>query len=274
METILLIDYSNFAWKGCVDFKNQTEPSYTVVFNFFRNIKSLIEQFYPKQIFLCGEGGRSFRHRLYSEYKANRIVKTAEEHSKQTLDSFYRQSSIIWDLVKHLPLRRVFADGFEGDDVICTLAYDLKDEDIIIISNDTDYIQLLQKDYGSAQPASIFNPFTREYVEAPFYHYLTYKVCAGDIADNIPKLVSPKKAVALATDPKALAKFLSSSEEYKENYNLNKSLIELNSIPLDKLTFMSYNVDYDALAKEFALMRFHSILKEYQSFIDSFKQLS
>jgi DNA polymerase-1 len=271
METVLLLDFQNFAWKGVVDFKNAKDHSYVVVFNFMRNIKNLIEQFYPSKIFLCGEGGKTFRHDLYSDYKANRIIKTAESRSQKTLQTFYAQIDIIWEVVKHLPLHRVFASGFEADDVIATLATDLKDEDTIIVSNDSDYTQLLQK--GDAKNLSIFNPFTREYIDAPVYHYLTYKICVGDTADNIPGLIQPKKALALAVDPKALAVFIASSEETKENYLLNKALIELNAISLDKLTFLPYTVNYDELRKAFDKMGFKSILKDYDSFTNAFASL-
>jgi len=272
MDTILLLDFHNFVWKGVVDFKNVKDPSYTIVFNFFRNIKNLIEQFYPSKIFLCGEGGKTFRHSLYTGYKANRIVKTAEGHSQKTLQAFYTQADIIWETAKHLPLHRVFAPGFEADDVITTLAFDLKDEDVIIVSNDSDYTQLLQKG-DEAKNISIFNPFTREYVDVPPYHYLTYKLCVGDTSDNIPGLVSPKKALALAVDPKALAAFIASSEEIRENYNLNKTLIELNAIPLDKLLFKPYNVDYSELNRAFDKMGFRSLTKDFDSFTNTFASI-
>lgn len=272
METVLLLDFQNFAWKGVVDFKNAKDPSYTIVFNFFRNIKNLIEQFYPVKIFLCGEGGKTFRHDLYSGYKANRIVKTAEEaHSQKTLQAFYTQTDIIWDTVKHLPLHRVFASGFEADDVIATLVADLKDEDVIIVSNDSDYTQLLQK--PDIKNLTIFNPFTREYVDAPLYHYLTYKICVGDTADNIPGLISPKKALALAVEPKALATFIASSEEVRANYCLNKALIELNPIPLDKLIFKPYDMNYNEIRLAFDKMGFRSITKNFASFTETFTSL-
>ena len=272
MQTILLIDFNNFVWKGCVDFKGSNDQSYVVVFNFFRNLVSLIKQFYPTKIFLCGEGGKTFRHDLYSGYKANRLIKLAEEMKPANKDKFYKQLNIIWDISEYFPFQRVFANGFEADDVIYALMSDLKNEDVVIVSNDSDFIQILQKK-DFAKTANIYNPFTHQYVEAPKYHYLTYKICAGDKADNIPAILSAKKAEKLASDPKSLASFLDKSPENLANYNLNKALIELTDISLDKLTFLPYNIDYEIVAREFAKMKFNSFLRDYKAFVEVFSYL-
>jgi 5'-3' exonuclease len=45
--------------------------------------------------------------------------------------------------------------------VVATLAEDLKDEDVVVLSNDSDFIQLLQKGY---EHFKIYNPFKKQYM--------------------------------------------------------------------------------------------------------------
>lgn len=70
--------------------------------------------------------------------------------------------------MQHLPVKQFVASNYECDDVIASLATSLKDEDVTIISNDSDYIQLLQNDIN----VKIYNPIKKEYMKAPDYHYL------------------------------------------------------------------------------------------------------
>src|ERR1700722_2315472 len=50
---------------------------YSYVYNFFRNLRPLIEDFSPDKCFFVLEGHPQFRYDLYGDYKANRLVKLA-----------------------------------------------------------------------------------------------------------------------------------------------------------------------------------------------------
>jgi len=49
-----------------------------LIYNFFRNLRPIIEVFSPDKCFFVLEGHPQFRYDLFSEYKANRIVKTVK----------------------------------------------------------------------------------------------------------------------------------------------------------------------------------------------------
>lgn len=270
MDTVLLIDFSNFLHKGLVAFSqiDNTKPSYTIAYNYFTNLSWLINELLPTKIFLCGEGGKTFRHDLYSDYKSNRIIKTAAKTQKEAED-FNRQRDIAWQLSGYLPLWRVFADGYEADDVIATLADSLKDEDAVIVSNDKDFIQLLQKPDANL---TIYDPFKRDYVEAPDYHQLTFQSLYGDSVDTVPSITTKKIAQKLASNPEALGKFLS-VEENRSNYTLNKELIELRIIDYDKLQVLDFELNDETLRKEFEQMEFKSFLGDWEKFKQPFKTL-
>jgi 5'-3' exonuclease len=274
-DRILLIDGLNYCWRANIAFKpeedKEDKPSYVMVYNFFRNLRATLEEFKPDKVFFCLEGSDNFRYNLFSEYKANRIIKTGSVDEK-TNEEFHRQKNIILDLLRRLPIIIVRSDKFECDDVIATLAEDLKDEEVIIISNDSDFIQLLQKGHKNLK---IYNPFKKEYMVAPNYHYLTWKSLAGDKkTDNIPGLVGPKKAEKLATDIEKFAEFMDSHEN-KANYSLNKELIELKIIPGEALQFIDYDIDYEYLRGQFSKMDFKSMIDEtyWDRFCETFKNL-
>ena len=274
MDRILLIDGLNSIWRANIAFKpgEKTEPSFVIVYNFFRNLRATIEEFEPTKVFFCLEGSDNFRHKLFPDYKGNRTVKTAATADRKNLDDFYRQADIIVKLISSLPITTVRADKFECDDVIASLAENLKEEEVIVISNDSDFIQLLQKDYKNFK---IYNPFTKTYMTAPEYHYLTWKCLAGDKrTDNIPGLVGPGAAEKLATNIDKFAEFMG-THEHRSNYSLNKELIELKMIHMDDLQFTEHHVNYNLLKEEFAKMDCKSMLTEkyWDKFCETFSTL-
>jgi len=273
MDTILLIDAYNAFHRANVSFGPKEEsdkPTYVMVYNFFRSLRVLVEQFNPNKVFLCTEGSKCFRYGIFPEYKANRIIKHSSKNQSD-VDDFNRQSGIILDLIQLLPIITVKADGYEADDVIASLAESLKDEAVIILSNDSDFVQLLQKGYKNLR---LYSPIKKEYVEAPEYPYTVWKSLAGDKSDSIPGLVGPKTAEKLLANPDKLKEFFD-SEEHRANFNLNKELIELRIVDDDKLQFTEYNVNFAQLKEEFTRMEFNSILddKSWNKFVDTFKDV-
>jgi DNA polymerase-1 len=271
-DTIALFDSMYLIHRADIKFGvkegDDDKPSYHIVYNFFRSLRVLVETLKPTRVFFCCESEHSFRKELYSEYKANRIVKTGTAKAKEKEEDFYRQANIIFKLLKHLPIVQVKADGYEADDVIATLADDLKDEEVVIVSADKDFMQLLQKGYKHLR---IFNPHKKGFVEAPEYHALTFLCTNGDSSDNVPHLISEKRAIKLATDPKKLAEWLS-VEENRANYQLNRQLVELKPIESEKMEFGTYEVNYDALKEEFDWMEFETIVEEkyWSRFVETF----
>lgn len=264
-DRVLIIDGLNFIYRGLISFgkpkttETEDKPDYSVVYNFFRNLRALIEEFEPSRCFIALEGNPKFRKELLPSYKANRIVKEGSKE-ESVRNNLLRQADIIYSLVPLLPVTLVRAAEYEADDTIYALANDLKDEEVIIISSDSDLIQILQK--LSNHDIKLFHPGKKSFVEAPKYVYLVWKCIAGDKkTDNIPGILSAAKAEEVAKSPDELSKFLS-NEENRANFQLNKSLIELQLVPHNQLTFTEHNVNFDSLFAEFEKMEFASLLKE------------
>lgn len=275
MDTIVILDTLNFIFKGNIKFpdnEEQVNSDYTIVFQFFRNLRWLIEKLNPNKIFAIKEGLNNFRYKLSSDYKANRIEKFAVFKTKEESDNFKRQRDIIFSLLHLLPITTVHHPNYEGDDIIASLVDNLRNEYIVIVSNDKDLTQLLQKSYKSVK---IYNPFKKVYVEAPKYFQLVWLALYGDVADNIPGVVGKKKATTLATDPQLLKEYLETNEEARIQFNDNVELIKLRLIPSNELVFEDHQVSFSALKEEFRAMQFQSLVRTetWNKFVDTFKDI-
>ncbi len=256
-------------WKDDGLCYSQSSEDYTLVFNFFRSLRYIIDQFTPDKCFFVLEGHPHFRYELFADYKANRIVKTASK--KDTMDKFHKSKKEIIRLMQYLPITTVRAAHYECDDVIATLCENMKEEDLTILSNDSDYLQILQRGYNSCR---IYNPIKKEFMSAPTYPYVAWKALNGDKSDNIPSLLSAKKATATASNPDLFKSFLS-VEENRANFSINKQLIEFRSVPEEEIIFSEGIRDFTTLKDEFANMKFESIVndKSWSKFCQTFDSL-
>lgn len=282
MDRILLIDGHNAMWRACVKFsfgkapatnewganpkpepKEEQPDEIIFAFNFFRNLRPIIEMFEPDKCFFVLEGHPQFRYDLFADYKANRIVKNASGKSKESNDTFFRTKDIIVPLMQHLPIATVRAANYEADDVIATLCEDMKGEDLTVLSNDSDYIQLLQRGYPECK---IYNPIKKVCMEAPAYPYIAWKSLAGDVSDNIPALLKPKtkagqKAAEMLVQPELFQKFME-VEENRANFSVNRQLIEFRSVPLEEIAIKDGVRNFNTLRAAFFEMKFDSIVND------------
>lgn len=282
MDKVLFIDGHNFIWRAMVSFgeakyqhirvqeqerdcacsqpwdflTDSCSQDFTWVFNFYRNLRPIIEQFSPDKCFFVLEGHPQFRYNLYADYKANRIIKTAAKQENQA--RFFKNRDRIVELLPHLPITLARAEKYECDDVVATLCDNLKNEDLTVVSTDTDYIQLLQRGYPKIQ---IYNPIKKENMTAPPYPYVGWKCLAGDVSDNIPKLLTPKKAVNTISNPELLKKFLE-TEENRANFNINRQLIEFQTVPSDEISLTEGQRNFQFLYDAFTYMKFETIIRK------------
>ena len=268
MDKVLIIDSLNLIYAAnnkTLQQQEGAEGDYRLVFLFFRKLRSLIEYHRPDKIFFCREGAHNFRKNLSSEYKANRLVKHGmAQFTGQGID--YQQVNIIYDLLQYLPCTVVYADKFEGDDVAFTLATHSKFEHNVLVSNDRDWLQILQQGFSKTQ---LYDPYKKQWLEPPSYLFLVFRSLYGDKSDNIAGLVKKKKATELASNPQKLATFLS-IEENRANFSANRQLIELQLIPSDQLIVDDYIFNPEYLKLQFRQMEFASIVRT--EYWDKFKQ--
>ena len=225
VKQVLIIDFMNLCHRARSGFLMGPAP---VVYNFFRQFKSLVDQFKPDKIYVVLEGRPAHRYQLLPEYKATR--KVDEDDPKYVeLQKFFKQKDEIVELLStRFPVSVVRHGTSECDDTIYNLIkYSSTEIPLTVVSNDSDFIQLLQE----FNHVRIWNPMKKEYVIAPEnYDYVTWKSLRGDGADNIPGIpgIGDKKAADLAADPDKLSKFLS-NPIHAEIFSRNHDLISFKS---------------------------------------------
>ena len=224
MSLALAIDGMNFLHRARAGMKLGPAP---VVFNFMRNFRALVDQFSPDEVYFVLEGKPQHRIDISSEYKANRKVDPASDEAKDRAKFFAQVEEILAVLRESFPVNVVRHPRFECDDTIFNLVKNGTGKNWIVVSNDSDFTQLL----NTMNHVKIWNPMKKSWVVKTPYDYVIWKSLRGDAADNIDGLpgVGDKIAEDLALSDSALANFLSSNIEANDKFNQNLSLIRFSS---------------------------------------------
>jgi len=247
-----------------------------VVYNFFRQFKELVDQFNPTRVYVVLEGRPVKRHEALAEYKANRIVE-ADDPKYVELQKFFSQKEVIVELLSnYFPVSVVRHPTSECDDTIANLVKRSSSAvPWVIVSSDTDFIQLLQE----KDNLKLYNPVRKEFVKAPDYPYVTWKALRGDATDNIPGItgVGDKTAEKLASDPEKLSEFLSRPEVasiFTRNYDLI-NFMEWTDEERGQMTSSSPSKNWANVRTAFEEFGFKSITKDgsWEKFTGSFEHL-
>lgn len=229
---ILIFDAHNLAYRTLFS-AIYTNPEDNDKFYFWRHMfmNSLfnsIKQFKPSKVIMAYDSKPSWRYKIYSEYKANR--KEARDKAVVDFEKFFPIFNQFTDQIKNTFTKLYIMEvpNCEADDIIAVLCKEtFKNDDIIIISSDSDMNQLL------TDKVKIYDPMKKKMIECINPQQdLLIKIITGDKTDNIPSI---KKKVGVITAEKilnaGLDNFLQESEEIKSNFIRNKTLIDLNYIP-------------------------------------------
>jgi 5'-3' exonuclease len=196
-STNLIIDSANLflrSWSAFPSMDANGEPMGGFI-GYVKTLQKLIREIKPKQVFIAWEGGGSSKRRsIFSEYKMNRkpekLNRYYEGDIPSTDDNRQRQTVILIQFLKNLPVHQLYASECEADDVISYLCkYALRGQKNIIASSDKDFYQLVdentliysfhKKKYVSEQ--NIFDEF-----RITPQNFALAKCLCGDPSDNIP----------------------------------------------------------------------------------------
>lgn len=274
---ILIIDGANLLHRARSGFQL---GDFNVVFNLFRALKPLIEQFKPDRVYFTLEGAPRRQLELLPEYKANRTIDQTTPDGKdkyKSLEDFWRQKRLVVDLLeKNFPFSVVQHPDFEADDTIYNL---IKNGSVAaewtVVSSDTDFIQLLQE----FPNVKLYNPIAKAFVEAPDYDYVSWKSLRGDGSDNIPGLdgVGDKTAEDLLGDFDRLSALFEDRSKAQQ-FERNMQLIRLSAWTDEEAMRMASSEprrDWDAVKAAFEGWGFKSMLKDsyWEKFVAAFDTL-
>lgn len=259
---ILLVDLHNMIHRARHSF---IKGENACVFNFFRQIKSEFDRHEPDKVYFVSEGRPKHRYAISSDYKGNRPREVDED--------FRSQKKKIYSLIRHLPASFCFHEDFECDDVIAHLARDVYyDQEVTILSTDTDFIQLLDN-----PNVKLWNPIKKKFIEPWPVDYLSYKSLKGDSADNVSgvKGVGEKTAMRLAGDLSAMEEFFQKKPDAKIQYTESMDLIKFASLKnVDNIRKEIFEKDMETLYSEFKSMNFKSIVgNSWQKWINTMERI-
>ena len=179
------------------------------VTGFLRSVASVIRDYKPTRCIVVfdGKGGSARRKKVYSQYKANRAVKTQFNRYQEFANledeslSMKRQFGRIIEYLQILPVTTLAVDNVEADDIIAYIANEIYTEDeqkVTIVSTDRDFLQLVNHRINVWSPVKkiLYNPVRlQEELGIPSTNSLMYRTFIGDKSDNIPGI----NGVALKT---------------------------------------------------------------------------
>jgi len=218
--------------------------------------------------------GKTFRHDMYPDYKANRPPMPAE---------LAEQIEPIHKIVRAMGLPLVVIKGVEADDVIGTLASQASEKKIstLISTGDKDMTQLVNDHVQLVNTMSgefLDSDAVKEKFGVPPDRIIDYLALVGDSADNIPGVpkVGPKTAVKWLNEYDSLNGVMANADEIKGKVgeNLRASLdhlplsydlatIKLNvELPISPADLPDVKPDLHELESLFKTLEFKSWLNE------------
>lgn len=266
-QRVLLIDGYNMMHRARSGWAKGDNP---VVFNFFRSLRATVDKFKPDLVYFILEGRPIQRLETMADYKGNR--------DRTDRDDFIRQRRLIVSLLKEkFPIHVVRHPNYECDDVLAALArITHANDDVIVVSSDTDFYQLL----NGTQHIELYNPVKKDFIDPPEYDYVTWKALRGDSSDNIPGIrgIGDKRALDLLESSETLQKFLD-QKDHRETFQRNIEMIkfhDLSPIEMAELERNSPVSDWSGLKHVFDEMKFFAItnVKSWSKFTSTFDRLT
>ena len=228
----------------------------------------------------------TFRHEAAPEYKAQRETQP---------DILYQQLDLIREMLKKMGIEAIDAAGFEGDDLIATIAdRALKSgDDLIVVTGDRDNYQLVAdphirvlynkrgvSDYALYDEAGIF-----ERTGVTPKQYAEYAALRGDPSDNLDGVpgVGEKTAAKLIAKYRTIEAIFDNADE--QTPKLKQALIESRERVLRNAKLMvlrrdaPVSVDLHALAPKpnisevkeiFALFEFKTMFARFSEALKHF----
>ena len=292
MKKLLLIDGNSIANRafygtGANMLKN-AEGLYTgAVYGFVTILTKVIESEKPDMVCVAFDAGRhTFRHDMYSGYKANR---------KGMPDELRVQMPVIKEVLDAFGIAHSQAADIEADDIIGTLSKEASARGVqsVILTGDKDSLQLVDGMTTVLLPVTAAGTTTVSRVVpekvaevfngAPAEWVVPMKALMGDSSDNIPGCpgIGPKGALALLTQFGSLDNIFAgienvASKSTREKLEANKDLCYLSlelarikrDVPLGIITpdgslesLKRRKTDYAEVLRLFKKLEFRKLIK-------------
>lgn len=278
---VLLIDSNALIHRAYHAYpKNLTTPNgelINAVYGFFSIILQVIIKNKPEEIYFAFDAKeKTFRHKLYKEYKGTR---------KKTDEELIQQFKVIKEILTVAKIRYLELDGYEADDIIGTLAKsrELQGKKKIIITGDGDLMQLIDDETSvflsgtSFQKSVLYDSVLAEKkLGYSVSQIIEYKGLRGDTSDNIPGVsgIGEVTAKKLLTEYKNIDELFLNIDKLPKTLQaklgdsldmaiLSRELATIDTnVPLSGLdgNFTINSIDFEGLRKAFVGKEFRSLI--------------
>ncbi|MDX1439350.1 MAG: DNA polymerase I [Rubricoccaceae bacterium] len=197
---------------------NKKGQDTSAIYGFTGSLIKLLEDEQPDHIAVVFDApGKTFRDEVYEQYKA---------HRPPMPDGIREGIPYIKKIVDALDIPCVEVDGVEADDVIGTLAKKAEAEgvDVIIVSPDKDFRQLISEQISMLRPAykgesfnlETIDTFREKYGVEPI-QFIDVLALMGDSADNVPGVpgIGEKTALSLLQEHGSVERLLEVAPDLK-----------------------------------------------------------
>ena len=196
--------------------KDREGRNISAVFGFFNTVMSLIRQYEPDYLAVAMDSrGKTFRHEMYGQYKANR---------DKTPEDLHAQVPIIDSFLDEIRIPHLECPGMEADDLIAAISKKASAQGIetVMVTGDKDLLQLVKDDVLALRPPRkgekeyrlCGKPEVEEIFGVKPEQMVDYLTILGDASDNVPGIdgIGEKGAVKLLSEYQSL-------EEVYKNIN-------------------------------------------------------
>ena len=220
---ILLLDSNSLmhrAYHALPNLKSSKGLYTGAVFGFLSILLRLIKEQQPTHIAAAFDlKGPTFRHEMYDGYKATR--KPMDEELRQQVEP-------LKSLITAMGIKIVSMQGYEGDDILGTLAKRFDDE-CIIVTGDRDSFQLVSpttRVFWTKRGVTDIEVYDEARLLQDGFttsQFIDYKALMGDASDNIPGIagVGEKTAKALLAEYGSLDSVLEHAAEIQGKVGQN-----------------------------------------------------
>lgn len=257
MKKILLIDGHNLLFRMFYgipsSIKDKKGKEIKGVIGFIGSLKKLVKEFSPYSIYVVfdSETSKTTNLNYDTNYKQNRKDFTNVPENENP----FSQLPLIKQALQYLKIPYCEVQNNEADDLIASIVKNKNKKDIefIIVSTDTDFFQLINKQTLIYIPKGKNNilydtkVFKEKYNIMPS-DYIFYKSLVGDKSDNIEgikgigKVTATKIINTLKTEKALDVKVIQTLETNKEKIIKNIHLINLNSnLDTENISFSILN---------------------------------
>lgn len=234
----------------------------------------------------------TFRHEMYSQYKANREAAPDDLHS---------QVPRILEILDAANIPHIRVDGWEADDIIAAVAKKAAEQNIetVMVTGDKDLLQLVSDTVCALRPPrkneKSYRFIRSEEVYEEFLLHATqivdYLSLIGDSSDNVPGVsgIGPKGAVKLLQQYETLDNIYAHLDELspsvmkklvngKENAYLSRRLVTLASdiptgIEFETERFTTHSIDWAKAVPYFEKAQASSIITSLRPFLDDSEEV-